>query len=661
MHDSRPDPVTILPVLHQRLEFADCVRAAMRETRFDAVAVEVPSSLEATWLRAIERLPAISALLYENAADQTIFLPVQPADPMVEAARAAREAGIPLRCADLDVDGYADYRDAAPDPYAVVRLGLPTVYDLFRRRPRVRDPQDDRREAAMAFHVQELVDEGAERVLLVCGMHHAEGVTRALQAEQAIPLTRPQRKNIRLVHLHPDSLGEVLSEIPFHVAAYESHRAGPPPGPSPVEAPGPGATPATAEPGRSYGPFRVLSGSGRDRDDRAVEAVHRAARTAFETDGDGRRPRPLDRLKLQFELLGSAERELVTAAPDEQVKAWQRFQLARFGRNLALADGALVPDLFNLIAAARGCVSDNYAWEVHRLATSYPEQASSATDLPTARIQADEIFDGVRKLRIHRLIRQPKRPDWRSLLRKRRRDERWPGEWLEGFEGEGICSYPPEDLIVEDFGRYLKRRGKSVLSEERARTVPFSSSVLDGIDVRETIRHWSEGKVFVRELGRAPGDVASVVVIFDEEEDAYPYCQTWLGEHDQESDMAFFCTEPTTGIVGPGICRVTYGGFMLSSPPQRMLDVWTDPDYRIAETRAEVLLLAALDYSREKIVVHVGPKPPRPILQQLAARLGLKIQHLPLGTLSPSTVKRIRVMHVLSGHDKRKIARDFIW
>ena len=49
------------------------------------------------------------------------------------------------------------------------------------------------------------------------------------------------------------------------------------------------------------------------------------------------------------------------------------------------------------------------------------------------------------------------------------------------------------------------------------------------IDVRETIRHWSEGKVFVRELGRAPGDVASVVVIFDEEEDAYPYCQTWLG------------------------------------------------------------------------------------------------------------------------------------
>ena len=652
LHDSRPDPFFVLPVLHQRLEFADCVRAAMRDARFDAVAVEIPSSLESTWLRAIDRLPAISALLYENAQDQTIFLPVQPADPMVEAARAAREAGIPVRCADLDVDGYADYREHVPDPYAVLRLGLPTVYDLFRRQPRQRDPHDTRREAAMAHHAQQLRADGAERVLLVCGMHHVEGVTRALGQEQAVPLTRPRRQNIRLVHLHPDSLGEVLSEIPFHVAVYESHRSGPPPAPE--------ANPAT-EPGRTYGPFRVLSGRSRDREDRAVEAVTRAARLAFDAGGASPRPQPLDRLKLQLELLASAERELVAAAPDERVKAWQKLNLARFGRNLALADGALVPDLFNLIAAARGCVSDNFAWEVHRLATCYPEQATSATDLPTARIQANEIFDGVRKLRIHRLIRQPKRPDWRSLLKTRRRDERWPGEWLEGFDGEGICSYPPEDLIVEDFGRYLKRRGKSVLSEDRARTVPFTSSVLDGIDVRETIRHWSEGKVFVRELGRVPGDVASVVVIFDDDDDRYSHCQTWLGEHDQESDMAFYSTEPTEGIVGPGICRVTYGGFMLSSPPQRMLDVWTDPDYRIAETKAEVLLLSALDYSRERIVVHVGPKPPRPILQQLAARLGLKIQHLPLGTLSPSTVKRIRVMHVLSGHEKRKIARDYIW
>jgi len=359
-------------------------------------------------------------------------------------------------------------------------------------------------------------------------------------------------------------------------------------------------------------------------------------------------------------MLREAEQALVAAAPDEEVQRWQRVNLARFSRNLALGSGQLLPDLFDLLAAARGCVSDNYAWELHRLATAYPSQGLS-TELPTALIRADEMFEGTRILRIRRRLRKPKRPDWRSLLQRRRRSEAFNGEWLEGFDSDAICSYPPEDIVIEDFGRYLKGRGKSILSEERARTVPFSTSILDGIDVRETIRNWSEGRIYVRELGRAPGGVGSIVVICDEDENAYPYEQTWLGEHDQESDMAFYSTDPAQGIVGPGICRVTYGGLLLSYPPQRMADVWADPDYRLAETKAEVLLLAALDYTVEPIVVHVAKRPPRSVIHQLARRLGLKILHLPIGTLSPSTVKRIRVMHILSGHDKRKLARNYIW
>lgn len=125
--------------------------------------------------------------------------------------------------------------------------------------------------------------------------------------------------------------------------------------------------------------------------------------------------------------------------------------------------------------------------------------------------------------------------------------------------------------------------------------------------------------------------------------------------------MAFFSTDPVQGIVGPGICRVVYGGLVLSYPPGRMADVWTDPDYAVAESKAEVLLLAALDYTTGPIVVHVAARPPRSLLRQSAARVGLKILHLPLGTLSPSTLKRIRVMHILNGHDKRKIAKDYIW
>jgi hypothetical protein len=89
--------------------------------------------------------------------------------------------------------------------------------------------------------------------------------------------------------------------------------------------------------------------------------------------------------------------------------------------------------------------------------------------------------------------------------------------------------------------------------------------------------------------------------------------------------------------------------------------VWTDPDYRVAETKAEVLLLAALDYCAEPVVVYVAARPPRSVLARLAARLGLKILYLPLGSLSPATLRKVRKMHILSGQDKRVAARDYIW
>jgi len=48
-------------------------------------------------------------------------------------------------------------------------------------------------------------------------------------------------------------------------------------------------------------------------------------------------------------------------------------------------------------------------------------------------------------------------------------------------------------------------------------------------------------------------------------------------------------------MVGPGIGRGEYGGFLMSLPARRMFDVWKDPDYTIAESKAERLLLAGLD------------------------------------------------------------------
>ncbi len=642
------DGLFVVPVLHERLESADAVRRALATVSPDAVAVEIPSSLQTFWTRAVDRLPAISVLLYETEGGDTIYLPVHPADPMVEASRWARERGLRLVCADLDVDGYADHRDPVPDPHAMTRIGLRAYADAVRRIARPVDAQDARREAAMAFHVQALRAGGAARILIVLGMRHGDGFAEAAAVEQAAPLTPPARGNVRLVHLHPESLGEVLGEPPFYAAAYEARRLGlEPAGPKPE---GPPAA------GRDYGIFRVLSGGAGDDPARLLDTVALAATRA----GD-----PIDRLRLQWALCDAASEALVAAAPDERVVPWQRRNLARFSGRLARRSGMLVADLFDLVVAARGCVSENFAWELHRLAVSYPWQQDAANDVPTARIRAEELWDGVRRVRLTRRLARPKvrRPE--SILRRRRRDERFPGEWLGSFDVEAVCSYPPEDVIVEAFGGFLRKKGKAVLSEEASRVVPFTTSVLDGIDVRETIRHWTDRTIYVRELGRTPGAIGVVVVIFDDDQapggDRYPYRMTWLGEHGQESDMAFYATAPERGIVGPGICRVTYGGFLLSYPPGRLADVWTDADYRVAESKPEVLLLAALDYSRERIVVHAAAKPPRSVFHHIAARLDRKILHVPIGTISPTTLRKIRVMHVLSGHSKRGIAKDYVW
>jgi hypothetical protein len=637
----------VLPVLHERLESALAVRRALAAVSPDAVAVEVPSSLTSVFTRAVDRLPLISVLLYETARGDTIYLPIHPADPAVEAARWARERGLPFACADFDVDGYADHRDPLPDPYAMTRIGVAAYVGAASKAARPPDAQDARREAAMAFHVRELVASGATRVLVVIGLRHIAGVAEALRQDQAVPLTPAARRNVRLVNLHPESLGEVLADPPFYAAAYEADRRGLTPS---------GDVDKPAAPGRDYGAFRVVSGGRGDDPARVIDAAARAASLAGAS---------LDRLRLQGALVAEAGRALAAVAPDETVEPWQRRNLSRFCGRLARHSGMLVADLFDLVVAGRACVSDNFAYELHRLATSYPWQSETAGSIPTARIRAEELWDGVRRVRLTRRLRRPKvrRPE--SILRRRGRDERFPGEWLGAFDAEAICSYPPEDAIVEAFGGFLRKRGRTVIAEETSRVVPFTTSVLDGIDVRETIRRFAERKIYVREAGRSPGEIGIVVVIFDDDQDSederYAYKLTWHGEHGQESDMAFYATAPERAIVGPGICRVTYGGFLLSYPPGRLGDVWSDGDYRFAESNPEVLLLAALDYSRERIVVHAAPKPPRPIFHQIAARLDRRILHLPIGTLAPATLRKIRVMHVLSGHAKRDIAKDYVW
>ncbi|MEQ1949731.1 MAG: hypothetical protein ABL995_21290, partial [Bryobacteraceae bacterium] len=147
----------------------------------------------------------------------------------------------------------------------------------------------------------------------------------------------------------------------------------------------------------------------------------------------------------------------------------------------------------------------------------------------------------------------------------------------------------------------------------------------------------------------------------EDHEDRYTYLTTWLGEHQNESDMAYYSTQPFDNLVGPGIGRAEYGGLLMTLPPRRLYDVWSDPDYAFAETKSERLLMAALDYSTEKFVVYVAATPPRTIFRSIANHLNRKILYVPIGQLSPAKLKKLRVVHVLDSYARRNEAKDYLW
>jgi len=590
---------TYFPVVPGRLEFSVALRRAIFEQRPRLVAVELPVSLEDTYLQALARLPEMSVILYPDPQDEErgVYVPVEPCDPFTEAVRTGLEVDAEVIFIEPDSGDRPHLPDTYPDPYSIKHIGIEKYIEAYRVYPQERNDEIAAHAAGMAWKLQ-----GADplaQVFVVVSLNLLDPLLDAMETPQE-PLSRRRPPEIRLLNPHPDCLAEITLEYPYLQDRYEKFR--------------PEMTPDEL----------------------------------------------IDRPKVQFELLRESEKEYVKNTGDK-IEYWQRRMLARFTRNLASMSGDLLAGVFDLTVAARSVVDDNYAYEVWQMANRYPAQKPVSELLETVNLSGDEIWFNTRKIRLRRRLPRPKQ---RILPRhlKERKKEKFEGEWARQTDGTAICSYPPEDLLIEDYGRFLKTKAKSVLSSERSRTEPFTTSILDGIDLRETIRNWHENKIYVKQLDRIAGEVGATIVIFDEDnDDRYPYLTTWLGEHQNESDMAFYSTPPFDHLVGPGIGRAEYGGFLMTLPPRRLIDVWSDSDYDFAQSKPERLLLAGLDYSTQRYVVYVAAKPPRSVFRSIAGHLNRRIVYIPIGALNPAKLKKIRVVHVLDSYERRDGAKEFIW
>ena len=586
------------PVVPGRLEFALEVRHAVLREPPSCIAVELPRALEDIYLAAVRRLPQLSVVAFPEEGGGDDLVYV-PVEPCDPFTEGVR-SGIELGVPVVFFEPSSRQRPHLPEEYPdsyAVRRMGVERYIAEYRLHRGSTQQDVAEYAAGMASRLQAI-EGDGTVLVVVSLNMLHPLLDAMEQPHPPLRTRPFYPDVQLLNLHPESLAEVTAEYPFLQERYEQ--------------------------------YRLLMES-----------------------------ELIDRPRVQLALLRKAEANYQQNT-GEQMSPWQRRLLARFARNLASTNGMLLPDLFDLTIAARSVVDDNFAWEVWDAANAYPPQ--QVTDRPeTVRLSGQEMWLNTKRLRLRRRLpseRQRRRP---RSLRQRPKEDR-PGEWAEQLDGSAICSYPPEDLVVEAYGQFVKSKAQQLLSGRQERTEPFTTSLLDGIDIRETLRNWHEGRLYVKQDSQTKGDITSVVVVFDEDpQDRYTYLTTWLGENQNESDMAFYSTPPFDHIVGPGIGRAEYGGFLLSLPSRRLWDVWSDPAYDIAESKPERLLLAALEYSLGKQVAYVAPRPPRALLRSLAARLGKTIAYIPLGQLAADARKKVRVVHVLDGHERRAEAKDYIW
>lgn len=594
--------VTIFPALHYTLETAVLLRSLFLRLQPDCVAVELPETMQAEMVSAATRLPDISVVCTSTQDGASLVYLSSPDDASFEGLRSAVERGIAACCIDLDVDFYPYRHELLPDPYSIMRIGHSAYYSCCQTHKKTDSSAIDAdREQHMARRLKEL-SLRYEKVLFICGMAHAAPIQQLLSKNRFEMLQNAPRRPIRLCTITEESCREILSTCGFFLQAYESWR-------------------------------------------HAADDRNR-----------------VDRHKLQLNLYKEAAKEnkqsLKSALSAQTLRT-----MMRFSRNYALIKGALQPDLYQIIIAARGAVDHNYAYEVWKLATDYP-YLCNLEGLEELSLTAEQLWGNAKRIRF-------------SLLDKRKkggffqRAEQQKNKWsFADKPTAGFCSYQPEDFLIENFAKFLQKRGERLLLDEAARSLPFSTSLEDGVDMRETIRHISEHKLYVKVRGKTRAPVGSVVVIFDEDSleqpqesltCRYPWCATWHGEHHQESDMAFYATPMNEEIVGPGICRCRYGGLMMTYPPRRVYDVWSDEDYLECRSKPEILLMAAIDYSIEPHIAYAAASPPRSSLRSYARRKGKKIVYLPLGQFSPSTLARLRSFHVLDGQQRRQIADDYIF
>lgn len=604
--------VTALPVVHGSGDFAWAVRHVMLSGKFDCLAVPIPASFADALESAILELPTPGLVIQresgllladrdEDSQATASYVPVDPCQPVVAALRTAMGERLPRRYIDMETADFQPDTAVLPDAYALKRVPLPQfAASLLPFLPRPQQPQVVERIRYMAWMLRELSID-FQNILFVGNVMHWPWIREAFHDRQ---LQTPGDEAVDLPQAYavqPDTLYFMLGELPWITGLYEQARA-------------------------ELSPDDNLAIDG-------VKQLLIAARKSYRQNFGNRA---------------------------KQVTPFLLKQMLKYIRNLTLLDHRFTPQLTTIVTAAQQVVGDGYALEVLEIARDYPFDRETAFDEIRMGIEEAAFPDGELVDMKNRLAGPPL--TWSSIQLTPKPEAQDREKWKQQWNPYSQCSWPPEDVWIENFRAAVFDRAKQVMGADLARTEKFTTSVKDGIDIRDTLRHWYEGDIYVKVLPPNKGNLDAAVMLFDSPADPreYPWRTTWFAEHKDESTLAFYASDFQQQPVGPGICLASYGGCMFLYPPVAIPDIWADPAFDYATTLEERLIAATCHYSQCRHVALVSKLPPGRAWQQIAKHYKKSLVHVPLGQFSDSTVQQLRMVHVLNGKEVRSYAAEFI-
>ncbi|MDP9132577.1 MAG: hypothetical protein M3M98_05520 [Nitrospirota bacterium] len=597
------------------------VRERLTGRRCDCLAVPLPPSFEGPLEEAVADLPTISVIVQQEPHSERVaslnYVPVDPCQAVIMGVRVAIGEGIPRAYIDRETAVVEPVPFVSPDAYVLKNLSyaafaaaiVPTLS------PPTPGTQQEARIAWMAFQLHQLEME-YDQVLCLCHFADWPWLRLAYQQRAGYRIPEPTASRPERYLVDPASLYFVLGELPFLTELYERRRA------------------------------TVFS-------DRHVS---------------------IDGIK-ELLLETRTRSQTVPEGEGQAVPTWVTPQLLQlylqYVRNHALLDRRLTPDLYTLVLAAKQMAGDDFAISLLATAKSYAYQDHEHARLPHISaglgqfaLPDDQVVRATNRLQGTPVV-------WRSLSLRPRPPRRTSRRWSYLWNPNRQCSWPPEDSKIESFHTHVREQAKAIIGSDLAKSEKFTTSMKDGIDLRETLRHWHQRhqpgrskrlEIYVKEIPPARGNVDTVIFLFDTPADPerYSWQATWFAEHAQESTLCFYATPFLNNMIAPGIGQSRYGGALFIFPPRPIPDIWTDEALGFAKTLEERLIGAGALHSRETHVALVTPVSPKSRWRLIAKQFGRQLVPIPMSRFSGQMIDRLRRFHVLNGHEIRSFAAQYI-